>query len=355
MSALPNYLSSALPIPPPYRAPFCKVNLSFFHHLLKITNYAQLKCYALILVETVGDTEASKPGPNRYWSEIDKDTFVKATGVTGEWVNAALDDLERYQWINRRERTKGRIEYKIDDRFIQEIEGAGKKNIRGRCTDCKTVGSFDSRYVQLPHAALRKLGGCVGPAAFKVVMTVFMHTAQWNEHYWTVNPKELCSQDFERLADLDDRQISNGVAEALELGLIGQQLRKGKPSIFWAIPDSLVNLERRPMRKVSPPERGVKQEAKTKVEVIVKTPIKSAESTATESRSYFYGRCGACGHFVDVEPVSEEELRAAEPEKHPRAGPERETGRSNPQKKSKFWQEMERRRREAIEDAEGVA
>jgi hypothetical protein len=309
---------SALPIPEPYRAPFCKVPLSFFYHFMGIENGAQLSLFCVILAETIGDR------PGNYWAEIPNETFAKYTGVSTDWVSTALDSLENgYHWIKSRKNSRGRREYSIDDRYILEVEEAGLKKRPGRCSNCKTVEMFDTRYVKVPHVALRKLGGCVGPAAFKCIMTVILRALDWKDGLWETKRTELDFNDFHRLSGLENREISNGIAEAVKLGLIGRELRSGKQSLYWINMKAFESLERRPARKVSPPARGVEGDAKSPTKKLSKNPVKPAETHANELGNHFYSRCPKCKVFVDVEPVTEAELIPKEPEKPPRAGPGR--------------------------------
>jgi hypothetical protein len=83
--------------------------------------------------------------------------------------------------------------------------------------------------------------------------------------------------------------------------LIGQEKRKGKPSIFWAIPDALAGLRPREPRSITPRDGEPKETAKPVGAKIVEIPNESAKPIANESAPYFYARCPNCSHFVDVE------------------------------------------------------
>lgn len=314
----------------------CFTPLSYFTRCLDLDSQAQLLCFSLIMVETLGC--------GRTKDEIEMERFEKASRVSRESVYSALTTLENSKMIQiGRGGLRNRPTYSIADEYIREVHAAGREKIPGRCPDCKEIAFFESRFIPLPHAALRKLGACVDPATFKCVMVVCRYTLSWNnkERCIEVTPSELDIHDFERLTGLESRQITNGLTQAVELGLIGRQLRKGRPSIFWAQPEKFGALERREPRKLTRVASGVKEETKpgdAKTGPISQTPV---ESDANESRSYFYGQCSKCRHYVFVEPVTEEELRVSEPEKPekpPRAGPQREKKTKWDATKKAIWE-----------------
>ncbi len=316
---------TAAPIPPPVRhvtniKGACFTPLSYFHRNLDL-QYTQLRCFGLILVQTLG---ASKPV-----AEITYEEFSETFGISHEWVLDALSALEKMGMIRVGRSDRGRPVYSIREEYIQEAKNAGRQAVRGRCPDCKAIGEFSTEFIPTPHQALRKLGGCVNSATFRVVMTVIRYTLKWGKESRAVEvePTELSLDDFTRLTGLESREITNGLTEAVRLGLIGRQLRKGKPSLFWAVPEKFGSLERREPRTVTQPAtRGEK--AKVPTPKNTEIPNEPEPTDASESRVYLYGRCNACKHLVVVEPVTEEEFAAAQPQKTEsppeRAGPGRE-------------------------------
>lgn len=341
MSAAP-----VLPQPTQIRSA-CFTPLSFFERVLDLDNYTQLRCFCLIMAETLGSR------PRRPSAEIDTDDFVAACQVSREWVLEALTGLEAAKLIQISTAGHNRRSYAVAPEYIKEVELAGRTKVRGRCPDCKTIALFESQFIPVPHNALRKLGACVDSATFRAVMVVIRHTLHWNPEQRCLEStaEELSLHDFTRVTGLESREILNGLTTAKRLGLIGQEKRKGKPSIFWAIPDALAGLRPREPRSITPRDGEPKETAKPVGAKIVEIPNESAKPIANESAPYFYARCPNCSHFVDVEEVKPEDLAPSEPEKPPRAGPQRETAR----KKPKFIEDLDRRLQKAIEDAEGVA
>ncbi len=313
---------TAAPAPPPVRhvtniKGACFTPLSYFHRNLDL-QYTQLRCFGLILVQTLG---ANKPV-----AEITYQEFAETFGISHEWVLDALSALEKMGMIRVGRSDRGRPVYSIREEYIQEAKNAGRSAVRGKCPDCKAIGEFSTEFIPTPHQALRKLGGCVNSATFRVVMAVIRYTLKWGKESRAVEvePTELSLDDFTRLTGLESREITNGLTEAVKLGLIGRQLRKGKPSLFWAVPEKFGSLERREPRTVSQPAtRGEK--AKVESPKPEEKPNETPVADANESRAYLYGRCNACKHLVIVEPVTEEEFALAHPQKTEsppeRAGP----------------------------------
>jgi hypothetical protein len=325
---------SACPVPLPDRwsssiRNACFTPVSYFSHALDLDSQAQLLCFSLILVETLGSMEKWKRSQP---AEISYEQFTQTANVSREAVLNALDYLERADMIRISRSERGRPMYAIREEYIHEVQKAGKEAIRGRCPDCKTIGYFETRFIPVPHVAFRKLGACVDPATFKAVMVVCRYTLEWNKEgkCLDVVPRELDLNDFCKLTGLKNREITSGLSKAAKLGLIGRTQRPGKPSLFWAIPEQFGKLDRREPRTVSPPQSVTERMANSGSHKVQEIPTKPENTQATESKYYFYGRCASCGHFVDVEPVSEDELahydsqQAEKTTPYPaRAGPKR--------------------------------
>lgn len=340
---------SAQPIPSPssrstsLRAA-CFTPLSYFERALDL-EYTQLRCFGLILVETLGAY------PIKSTAEISYDKFAETFQVSKDWIAHALVSLEAAGYIRIGRSERGAVTYAIREEYVQEVKTAGRQKIRGRCPDCKVVGLFSTEFIPTPHAALRKLGGCVDSATFRCVMVVSRYTCRWDreKRCLEVEPQELDLADFSRLTGLEKREITNGLTNAVRLGLIGRELRAGRPSLFWAIPEKFGSLEKRGPRLVTPSNGGVTEEAKPEISRTEENPNKPVHTHANESGVYFYGRCENCNHLVNIEPVSEQEFADSVPKsvQHPATGPKKPPGAA---KKSAYFDELERRKQEAIAD-----
>jgi hypothetical protein len=306
----------------------CFTPLSFFHRNLDL-EYTQLRCFGLITVETLG--------AGREFAEISTDRFAEQFSVSREWILNAIAALDASGMIRIRPSDRGRPTYAIREEYIQEAKNAGKETIKGKCPDCQKVGEFSTEFIPVPHQALRKLGGCVNSVVFRVVMVVIRYTLKWGRQsrLIEVEPSELSLNDFTRLTGLESREITTGLTEAVKLGLIGRELRSGRPSLFWAIPEKFGALDQREARQVTQPTyREKTANAKT-----VKSSEKPQEPESThenESRSFLWGRCQNCRRLVAVEPITEAEFEQSQPppppEHPPRSGPPPDFSRKKPKK-----------------------
>jgi hypothetical protein len=322
----------------------CFTPLSYFEHALDL-DYTQLRCFGLILVETLGAF------PSRPTAEITYAKFAETFQVSKDWIAQALGSLEGAGYIKIGRSERGTVVYSVRDEYVLEVQKAGREKIRGRCPDCKTVGLFSTEFVPTAHAAFRKLGGCVDSATYRVVMVVSRYTCQWDRESrcLKVDPQELDLADFSRLTGLEKREITNGLTNAVKLGLIGRELRAGRPSLFWAVPEKFGALEKRGPRLVTPSESGVTEEAKPETSRNGKNPNKPVHTHANESGVYFYGRCENCNHLVTVEPVSEQEFADSAPKQsQSSAGSVKKP--PGAAKKSAYFEELDRRKKAAIAD-----
>jgi hypothetical protein len=324
---------------------------------LDLDSQTELLCFGLIMAETLGAPD------RRRAAEIEDDRFVSCANASRPWVSSALKKLaangmieishDRHEYAPVRgggysdiPKLGGRATYALADEYVRESRNAGKEQPKGRCPHCKVVGTFETRFVPTPHQALRRLGSCVDPATFKVTMAILSRTLEWNRADKCVDvvPREMEKQEIARMTGLEDRQITEGISRGVKLGLIGREIRAGRPSLFWVNPERFSTLEKREPRTVDQPASH-KSKANKEAAETAKTPVKAENTPAVESNRKFYGRCNACGYFGDVEPVSDAEFAdanpakaAAEPKQPPRAGPARETGRKDGRKLTKTEQ-----------------
>ncbi len=318
---------SAQPIPQPASwltsiKAACFTPLSYYERCLDL-DYTQLLIFSLVTVETLG---ANPPRSSTEIWPARVDEIAATFRKSREWIYTCLQYLVDAGLLKTGKSERGgRTTYSVRDEYLQEAKNAGRKKIPGRCPDCKTVGLFSTEFIPTPHVALRKLGGCVDSATFRCVMTVCRYTCQWNRENRCIEikPAELDLADFSRLTGLEKREITTGLTTAVKLGLIGRELRAGRPSLFWAVPEKFGALDRRELRIVTPNEGGVEKEANSEQSKNSEKPSKYANTHANESGVYFYGRCENCHHLVTVEPVSESEFADSVPKDPPKQPPAR--------------------------------
>jgi hypothetical protein len=172
-------------------------------------------------------------------------------------------------------------------------------------------------------------------------MIIVRDTLRWTgeKGVW-IEPAEIERDDFKKWTGLEPRQISTALANALELGIIVREDRKGKPSLWAAVPEAFADLERREARVVAI-NAGREKSANTQPKESEEKPTKPASTHAIEPASAQRCYCAKCGEFSVIEPVSEAEAEQPAQERPPRAGPTRETGR----KKTKTEEIIERLKR----------
>jgi hypothetical protein len=300
---------------------YCKTPISYFLRLLEFCNYTELKVFGCILVNTVGQTTPAT------WCEIQDSSFDEATGVTKEWWSEALDAL-RGKWsagVNtalirtRSSPTTGRREYALTENLEPEIKAL---TIRGKCGNCKTIGSFGTEYVGVPHVVFRKLGACLDHASFVCLMFIIRHSLKNNRErgVWG-EPVQLELEEFERVLGLSRRMVT----EALSLlcdddgwALVERTERPGRPAIYRARPENFGRVGRREARVVVMPENRAKGHRSTTDPGLHENPQKTQETHAIESDARVYGFCRNCGHYGAVEQLEPLESPPPPPERPPR-------------------------------------
>jgi len=332
--------AAAASIPTTIRA-ICRTPMSFFNQLLDICNFTELRCFALILDLTVGRPQV--------WADIPYESFEESCVVSREHIHNAIAQLEKYKLIRIRQGDSGRRQYAVSENIQAE---ANAQKIRGKCSSCHTIATFESRYVAVPHAALRKLGACVDHATYVVTMMIVRDTLKWqgDRGVW-IEPAEIEKADFERFTGLDSRQISNALKHATELGIITRQDRPGRASIYAAVPEAFATIDRREARVISMPSPSREKTANVKPSKSSQEPTKAGESHAIESHRSRYCYCGNCGAFAEIEAVEEQEVVQSTQTQPRKVGPVRESER----KLTKSELAIERVRAKLRAEAEDIA
>jgi hypothetical protein len=165
---------------------------------------------------------------------------------------------------------------------------------------------FATEFVPMPRTFFTKLMPAVDHATFVCVAVVARFTHHWNtERGLWVEPSELTPHDF-RLTGLEPGMIKQGLDKAVELGLIKRRNRAGKASIFESCPENWSTVEKRPLREITPPQRGAKDSAKQPSGTSTEKPIKPPETPSIESGHFRTAVCPKCERVVEVEPIAED-------------------------------------------------
>jgi hypothetical protein len=315
--------------PQPSKPAICKVPLSMFEGgILSICNFTQVKCFCHVLNET---TAPDRFGKTRTWSKIKPNEFAEIARTTEEWAMAAVESLEKSGLIQSEniDGMESKRRYRISPDLTAETKA---EKIRGKCKECQWIGMFATEFVPLPRTAFTKLAPAVDHATFVCTLVVARFTHHWNtERGLWVEPSELTPHDF-RLTGLEPGMIKQGLDKAIELGLIKRRNRAGKSSIFESCPENWATVEKRPLREITPPQRGAKDPAKQPDSTSTEKPTKEPETPVIESGVFRTAVCPKCERIVEIEPIAEDlhlpEVLQPEnqaPKQPPRAGPTRET------------------------------
>lgn len=321
---------SAQPIPNPTvpkKEPVCKAPLSIFENLLQVFNFSQIKCLCHVLNESTKPDHFRKI---RAWIRIKPAEFAEATRISEEWAMVAVNSLIKTGLLQTQDvdGMESKRRYRINPDLTAETKA---EPIRGRCKECEFVGMFRTEFVPLPRTAFTKLATGVDHATFVCTLVVARFTHHWNTErgLWT-EPSELTPHDF-RLTGLEPGMIKQGLDKAVELGLIKRQNRAGKASIYESCPENWTNIEKRPLREITPPVRGAKYPAKQPSGTGTEKPIKPPETPSIESAVFRTAVCPKCERIVEVEAIADDlqlpEVLPSEnqaPKQPPRAGPQRE-------------------------------
>jgi hypothetical protein len=336
-------------VPQPPKQAICKTPLSMFEAILGICNFTQVKCFGHVL------NAITSPGPGgkaHAWIRIRPSEFAEIARTTEEWAMAAVDSLIRSKLLEVEYSGKGttHARYRIAPDLTAE---SNAKPIRGRCKECQWIGMFATEFIPMPRTFFTKLMPAVDHATFVCVAVVARFTHHWSaERGLWIEPSELNMHDF-RLTGLEPGMVKQGLDRAVELGLIKRRNRAGKASIYESCPDNWTAIEKRPLREITPPQRGAKDQAKEVSSSSTEKPTKPPETPIIESGRFRTAICPKCERVVEVETIADDlqipEVLPAEdqlPKKPPRAAPSRETRTVNRQDEAtevlKGWWERAR-------------
>jgi hypothetical protein len=295
---------SPIPQQPSDRKPaICKVPLSMFEGgILSICNFTQVKCFCHVLNET---TAPDRFGKNRTWSRIKPAEFAEISRTSEDWAMVAVDSLIKSGLLQTEDvdGMESKRRYRISPDLTAETKAAP---IRGKCKECQWVGMFRTEFVPLPRTAFTKLAPAVDHATFVCTMVVARFTHHWNtERGLWGEPSELTPHDF-RLTGLEPGMVKEGLDSAVELGLIKRRNRAGKSSIYESCPENWAMIEKRPLREVTPPVRGAKDEAKEPSSTGTEKPIKEPVTPPIESGVFRTAVCPKCERIVEVEAIADD-------------------------------------------------
>jgi hypothetical protein len=323
---------SAAAIPRPKHG-IVKVPMSYFTRMLSDFEIAcDRACFGLVLQLTIGLAARGRMKA-RTWAPIKREQFAETARVDPDWAGKRVSSIVSAGIILERYEKGSGFEYAIAPELSTETRG---ETISGRCSECKVIGKFPTRFIPMPLEYFTVLTLGLSNAALLVTAVVarWSHEGAWSaEHGLVPTWQELYISDFEKLTPLEARQISTGIEEAEEAGVIEVQRSNGKPTMYRTLPENWGSIGKKKLRLVVQPPK--KTERKPKNPTPPKPPEDSAKpenKLQSSPAPIGHGWCAVCCHITVIEPVSAEELAKNEAEqapaeviRPPRPGPKRET------------------------------
>lgn len=325
---------------------------SFLRGLAQTLEYAEFKCFGLILDSTVGAN--GKP-----WAKITPARFCDVAGISRrryEQAIAALlggeEDKERTaedrkvdktapevftdSLVRRRKAAVGSgYEYSIVARPTLESSGIAK------CRGCGQTSEIelDVEFIPVPHSFFVSLPSFCDHGMYLIVKTVVERTMRWDKatKQIVVMPCEITIEEFERATgrkrseifqDLDNVQVEGA-------SFIGSQ-KSGRNRLYWAIPENFASGVQRVKREVKQPKERKKRETKNPTNPIQpvepKQPIRPVEFVTSPC-----GVCRNCGCYGPVDLVEPEQKAPKKPIERARAGPKDKIWGDHPVFNSDIW------------------
>jgi hypothetical protein len=285
-----------------------RVRPSFFRGLARYLEYAEDKCFGLILQSTVGQ--------GRTWQKISWKRFCDVAGVTRRRCEQAIvkllgEENEAGYIRTRKSPTGGGTEYSIVARPDAEQSSIAK------CRGCGTTGEvdLDLDFIPVPHSFFLNLPLSCDHGMYLVVKTVVERTMRWDKatKQIVVTPCEITVEEFERATGKKRSEILQDLAkvQAEGYGFIGAQ-NIGRGKLYWAKPENFSSAPHRAAREVKQPKERKKRETKKPP-----NPPQPVDPTKTIRPVEFVTvPCGVCRHchcYGPVDLVSEAQKSPRKP------------------------------------------
>ena len=301
-----------------------RVRPSFFRGLARYLEYAEDKCFGLILQSTVGQ--------GRTWQKISWKRFCDVAGVTRRRCEQAISKLLGQEdedqpgvyldgLIRRRKATVGSgDEYSIAAR----AEGLDSTSI-AKCRGCGQTGEvdLDLDFIPVPHSFFLNLPLSCDHGMYLVVKTVVERTMRWDRatKQIVVIPCEITIEEFERATGKKRAEILSDLAKVQSAGyeFIGAK-NIGRGKTYWAKPENFSSAPARAKREVKQPKQRKKRE--TTKSPNPSQPVETKK--AIRPVEFVTVPCGVCRHcqcYGPVDIVFETEKSPRKPFERARTGP----------------------------------
>ena len=302
-----------------------RVRPSFFRGLAKSLEYAEDKCFGLILDSTVGR--------GRTWEKISWTRFCNIAAVTRRRVESAISALVGDGIIRSREATVGNgKEYAIAARADSDLTGIAK------CRGCGQTDEvdLDLDFIPVPHSFFLSLPASCDHGMYLVVKCVVERTMRWSkdQKQIVVIPCEITIDEFERATGKGRSEILQDLAKVQAAGYEFIRSEKvGRTNRYWARPENFASAPARAAREVKQPK--IRKKSETKKAVNPPQTIEPAKSIRPVE--FVTAPCGVCRHCGCYGPVDVVESLAKKPIEKSRAGPERGGGQNRASKTDQMW------------------
>jgi hypothetical protein len=296
---------------------------AFFRGLARHLEYAEDKCFGLILQSTVGR--------GRSWEKVTWKRFCDVAGVTRRRCEQAIASLLGKEdpdqpgvymdgLIRQRKAvTGGGFEYSIAAR-AENIQSSIAK-----CRGCGQTGEvdLDLDFIPVPHSFFLNLPASCDHGMYLVVKTVVERTMRWDKEtkQIVIVPCEITIEEFERATGKKRAEILSDLqkVQAECYQFIGSE-SAGRGKRYWARPENFASAPARAAREVKQPKERKKRETEK-----TPNPPQPIEPTKTIRPVEFVTvPCGVCRHcqcYGPVDIVAEADRAPKKPAARAREGP----------------------------------
>jgi biotin operon repressor len=309
-----------------------RVKPSFFKGLApRLESYAALVCFGLITAMGVG--------LSRTWGKITWTHLEKATGMSRRACEQAINQLLEDGLIRRRRSQVGTgWEYALAVRS----SGDGDSKLAA-CRNCKRTDDMeiDADFIPVPHSFFRDLPTGCDRGMYLLVMAIIVRTMRMQDKEIVSIPCEITVDEFRTATGLERAEILSDLAklQAEGVDVVGSE-KRGRNVVYWTKPENFAKVKARAARKIHQPANK-KRKGETEKAPKVEQPVEKEQTIRpVEFVTLPCGYCRHCNTYGPVDLVPELENPVKKPVATARAGP--------PGGKGKFWDEMERRRQEAV-------
>ena len=276
-----------------------RVRPSFFRGLARRLEYAEDKCFGLVLDLTVGH--------GRPWAKISWTLLCNVAGVTRRRCEQAVASLLAEGPLRSRKAADGHgWEYSIAARAESDTTGIAK------CRGCGHVGEvdLDLDFIPVPHSFFLKLPAACDHGMYLIVKTVVERTMRWDKEtkQIAVIPCEISIEEFEHSTGKKRSEILVDLTKVQSEGyqFIGSE-KTGRTVRYWARPENFASGKIRAAREVNQPANK-KRKGENEKSLKVDQPIESNQ--LIRPVEFVTTPCGICRHCntygpVDLIPESE--------------------------------------------------